>query len=303
MSLNLTHLRHIALRTPDPQSLATFYQDTWGLHIVAEQDGGFYLRGVGAEYYILALLPGPKRAIEHLAFGLENREAVDRAAQELSEKGVKLHHQPGLITTPGGGYGLQLVDSDGRCIELSCEVEKASETDWQAVVRPNKISHVVLNTADFEGITKFYSEILGMRVSDWSERQMVFLRCNSEHHCISFNRHAYASLNHVAYELPDIDKVMRGIGNLKRKGINPLWGPGRHGPGNNVFAYFGDTAGFVCEYTAEVQKIDEATHQPQVWERIPEKMELWGTSGPATPEVRAAMAGEPDQGLLETINK
>lgn len=131
---------------------------------------------------------------------------------------------------------------------------------------------------------------------------MVFLRVNSDHHSISFNRAPHASLNHVAYELPDIDAVMRGIGNLKKKGTNPLWGPGRHGPGNNVFCYFQDAAGYVCEYTSEVQKIDETTHQPEVWPRnVPEKVDRWGISGPPTPEARAAMAGEPDPGLKALV--
>lgn len=131
---------------------------------------------------------------------------------------------------------------------------------------------------------------------------MVFLRVNNDHHSISFNRAAHASLNHVAYELPDIDTEMRGIGNLKRRGIAPMWGPGRHGPGNNVFCYYQDGSGYVCEYTSEVQKIDEATHQPEVWPRnIPEKMDRWGLSGPPTPEARAAMAGQPDPGLKALV--
>lgn len=303
MSLSITHLRHIALYTPDPEALAKFYQDIWGLHTVAAENGSFYLRGVNAEPFILALLPGTKRGIARIAFGLPDKAAVDKAAEDLVTQGAKIYRQPAPLETLGGGYGLQLVDPDGRCIELSAEVASADAAEWSAVVRPNKISHIVLNTPDFEGITKFFTDTLGFRVTDWSANQMVFLRCNDEHHCISFNRAGYASLNHVAYELPDIDKVMRGIGNLKRHGITALWGPGRHGPGNNVFCYFGDAAGFVCEYTAEVLKIDESTHVPQVWERVPEKMELWGTSGPATPEVRAAMAGEPDLGLLELIGK
>jgi catechol-2,3-dioxygenase len=203
------------------------------------------------------------------------------------------------LHTPGGGYGFQMVDPEGRCLEFSCQVEPArDEEEWDAKIKPGKISHVVLNTAEFEGITEFYTGLLGFRISDWSEKQMVFLRCNTDHHSIAFNRAPHASLNHVAYELPDIDTVMRGIGNLKRHGINPMWGPGRHGPGNNVFCYFQDPSGFVCEYTSEVMKIDEANHTPEVWPRnIPEKMDRWGISGPPTPEARAAMAGIPDSGI------
>jgi catechol 2,3-dioxygenase-like lactoylglutathione lyase family enzyme len=296
--MKILHLRHIALKTPDPAVMASFYQDSWGLKIVAEQEGVFYLRGTLPEQFILAVGPGERRGIERIAFALADSTAVDSAAEELAQKGVTIYHHPNLLTTPGGGYGLQFIDPDGRCIELSSDVAPADEKEtWEAPVRPNKISHVVLNTPDFEGITEFYTNTLGFRISDWSEKQMVFLRCSTDHHSIAFNRAPHASLNHVAYELPEIDTVMRGIGNLKRRGINPLWGPGRHGPGNNVFCYFQDVAGYVCEYTAEVMKIDEASHQPEVWPRnIPEKMDRWGISGPPSPEARAAMAGEPDPG-------
>ncbi|HEX2915635.1 MAG TPA: VOC family protein [Chloroflexia bacterium] len=296
--MKITHLRHIALKAPDAPKLATFYQDIWGLKIVAEQAGVYYLRGVLPEQFILAIVPAERKGIDHIAFGLADKAAVDAAANELAAKGVPIHRSPAPLATPGGGYGFQAVDPEGRCLEFSSDVAPAGDQVWPAPVRPNKISHTVLNTADFEGITAFYTDILGLRISDWSERQMVFLRCNTDHHSIAFNRAPHASLNHVAYELPDTDAVMRGIGTLKRAGVPAMWGPGRHGPGNNVFCYFQDAAGYVCEYTAEVQKIDEASHEPQVWERVPEKMDRWGISGPPSPEARAAMAGEPDPGLL-----
>ena len=299
MSWNILHLRHIALKSPDPQAQAEFYRDSWGLQVVAEQDGAYYLRGLVEENFILALVPAGRRGIERIAFALAGRDEVDEAARGLAGRGVRLLGQPAGLTTPGGGYGFQMMDPEGRCLEFSCAVAPAGEAEWAAPVRPNKISHCVLNTADFEGITEFYTGVLGFRISDWSEKQMVFLRCNTDHHSIAFNRAPHASLNHVAYDLPGMDYVMRGIGNLKRRGVEPLWGPGRHGPGANVFCYFQDPAGYVCEYTAEVMTIDEATHQPQVWERVPEKMDRWGISGPPTPAARAAMAGEPDPGHFE----
>ena len=123
---------------------------------------------------------------------------------------------------------------------------------------------------------------------------MVFLRCNSDHHSIAFNRAEWASLNHVAYEVPSLDAFMSSIGRLKRAGHDVGWGPGRHGPGNNAFGYFVDPAGTVPEVTAEVQQVDEATWVPRTWPRTPELSDRWGTAGPPSAEMRQFMAGSPD---------
>jgi len=53
-----------------------------------------------------------------------------------------------------------------------------------------KIGHVVLNVSDLEAATRFYTGLLGLRVSDrYNESMvpggMVFLRCNTDHHGVA----------------------------------------------------------------------------------------------------------------------
>jgi len=88
------------------------------------------------------------------------------------------------------------------------------------------------------------------------------------------------ALNHVAFEMIDIDAVMRGIGRLKDAGIETFWGPGRHGPGNNVFAYFVAPFGAAVEYTAEVQRVGASykTGTPEDWKWPPNRNDHWGVS-------------------------
>lgn len=292
--MNICQFRHVALATPEPEASAAFYEEVWGLVRVAEDDGVTYLRSRTPEHHQLELHPSEQRRIDHLAFAAVDDDGVRRAHQELGESGATVLSEPAALERPGGGFGFRFVDPDGRVIEISSGV--ARHEPLEGPDRPLKISHVVLNTPDIDRAHDFYTEVLGFRVSDWSEHQMVFLRCNEEHHCVAFNQAEWAALNHVAYEMPDIDEVMRGIGRLKAAGHDLLWGPGRHGPGNNVFAYFQDPGGFVCEYTSEIMRIDEESWEPQVWERRPDLMDRWGTSGPPRPEARAAMAGTPDPG-------
>lgn len=299
---HLRSLRSVALHVPDPAASRDFYHEVWGLTTVDEDGDRFWLRATGTDHHVLNLCRGDRNALGRISFALATPREVDDAARALDRIGVPLLRSPGPLDDAGGGYGLQLVDPEGRVVELSADTfaVSAQEPAGRRAV-PRKIAHVVLNTTDIEGTAAFYTQVLGMRISDWSERQMTFLRCNSDHHVIALNQAPWASLNHIAYEMPTIDHFMRGIGSLRSHGISPQWGPGRHGPGDNTFSYFTDPAGLVCEYTSEVAQIDEDAWLCRTWRRTPELSDQWGTAGPPTTTVRSAMAGIPDAGARALV--
>ena len=289
----ITRVRHIALNCTAFDECLDYYAGPWGLQRLGDSDDQqAILRATGPDHHVLELHRSDRNSIDHLSLGLADDRAVDAAAAELGSAGVTLLNEPADLDRPGGGYGFRIADPEGRTVELSACTDAVPA--GPAEPTPVKIAHVVLNTADIESLSTWWCDVLGFRVSDWSERQMVFLRCNSDHHSIAFNRAEWASLNHVAYEVSSLDAFMSSIGRLKRAGHDVGWGPGRHGPGNNAFGYFVDPAGTVPEVTAEVQQIDETTWVPRTWPRTPELSDLWGTAGPPSAEMRAYMAGTRD---------
>jgi len=294
--MKIRELRHVGLLSPAIVDQAAFYLETWGLQSAGKDPHAQYFRGSSPEHHILSLHAADRRGLHHLAFRVDGREAVDAAATELGRRGVRIVAPPHELEKPGGGYGLHLLDPENRCIELSAGIA-GHANGWSASrVEPRRLCHVVLNTARFDQVVGFYTGVLGFRVSDWIEDRMAFLRCSRKHHVLAFSRADHASVNHVAYVMANVDGVMTGLANLRARGQEPGWGPGRHGPGNNIFAYFRDPAGYVCEYTSDMEHSDEETHKPTVWKRSPESADRWGTAGPASAEMRNAMAGDPDPG-------
>ncbi len=290
-------LRGLMMRAPGIAATSDFYVDNWGLKVAVERDGAIYFRGTSHEPFIYGLREDSTFGIDYINFGMSSRERLIALHQQLVQGGIQVVTPPAMLATPGGGFGFMVCDPDHRRLRFSADVAtNADSGDVQA--RPRKASHVVLNTPSMEAAQHFYETHLGFRTSDYSANQMVFLRCNTDHHAIALNRSPYASINHVAFEMPSIDSFMRGIGRMRVKGQSPAWGPGRHGPGDNPFAYFVSPSGFVIEFTSEVQQIDEATHNVQVWPRDkPEAMDQWQTAGPPTPAMRAVMQGRPDPGF------
>lgn len=289
-------LRGIVMRAPGIAATRAFYEENWGLSLAHEENGTVYLRGTGPEPYIYGLRDGDVYGIDHVHFAMPDRASTDALYAQVVAKGVPVIGAPAPFPDFAGGYGFDLLDPDRRRLRLRTDARTVPPTnDW---ARPRKVSHVVLNTPDMDGVEAWYCDVLGFRVSDYSADQMVFLRCASDHHSIALVRGHYASVNHVAFELPTVDEFMRSIGRMKQKGMMPTWGPGRHGPGNNPFAYFVSPSGFVIEFTSELTQIDEATHQPKVWSRSdPEAMDQWMTAGPPTAAQRAVMQGRPDPGF------
>ena len=295
--MNIQDIRHVGLLSPAVAAHTDYYLEVWGLQPAGKDRHVCYLRAASTEHHILSLHPADRRGLHHLAFSLDGREAVDAAATELERRGTTLVAQPGDLDEPGGGYGLRFLDPENRCIELSAGVAEHPNGWPTKKVAPRRLCHVGLNTLWFEQIVEFYTDFLGFRVSDWNEDQMAFLRCDRRHHVIVFSRADYASVNHVAYVMANVDDVMKGVANLRARGQEPAWGPGRHGPGNNIFCYYRDPAGYVNEFSSDIEFIqDEATHKPAVWRRVPETADLWGTAGPPSPDIRKAMAGDPDPG-------
>ncbi len=145
------------------------------------------------------------------------------------------------------------------------------------------------NSADAEMTGHLVEDALGFRVSDRT-KGMVFVRCNDSHHSTAFARAGISSLNHIAFEMEDLDAVMRGIGRLRDQDMAPAWGPGRHGPGANVFAYFIAPFGPVIEFSTAVNKVpdDYQAGAPDDWTWPAKRIDQWGMSDKDFDGLRAA---------------
>ncbi|MFF1555561.1 VOC family protein [Rhodococcus erythropolis] len=294
----LRSLRSVELRTTACADSVDFYSEVWGLRVVEAGKDRAWLRGTGDQHHAVQLTAADHNGLGRITFAVGTPREIDEAARRLEARGIVMIAGPGPVDAVGGGYGLQFVDPEGRIIELLADTFAVAKIETADAV-PTGVTHVVLNTIDIDAAVEFYSDVLGMRVSDWSEHQMAFMRCNTDHHSIAFNQAQWTAVNHVAYEMSSVDNFMRGIGRLRHHGVLPLWGPGKHGPGDNTFSYFGDPAGLVCEYTSGIAQVDEDRWLCRVWRRVPELSDLWGTAGPPSAEVRERMAGIADPGAFE----
>ncbi len=276
----VTGLRSVELLVPDLPAAERFYTDVWGLDVTARDSGRIWLRGTGADPHVLELAEGPGAAIRSATFRAADPATLDRALGMAQREGAVVLAQPAELAEPGGGLAATLRDPSGFVLRLvtgdACRVPDAPGRD-----RPDRLAHVNLNCTDVDAAAAFFERGLGFRLADRS-KLMAFERCNSDHHAVVLAEAPVDGLNHVAFNMPGWECVMRGAGRLIDAGFPIAWGPGRHGPGDNVFAYFIDPFGIVIEYTAEVEQVgdDHVARGPDHWVWPPGRTDQWGIAPP-----------------------
>jgi catechol 2,3-dioxygenase-like lactoylglutathione lyase family enzyme len=127
----MARIKHIAIRTPDPEKTAAFYKEVFGLEEVGQARAGYYLSD---GYINLAILKSTDQGtgesprdipgyagIDHFGFLVDN---VDETCKKLEEAGaratmgrVDMHHP----TAPEGRsyYEIKYRGPDNQVIDIT----------------------------------------------------------------------------------------------------------------------------------------------------------------------------------------
>ena len=282
-------VRGIAIGVPDLAHAEAFFVNTWNLKVAARTADAVYLRGTGAAHHIVALHRSDRADVRTVDLEAVSVDALSTLAQRVALHGGTVVSGPEPVDEPGGGTQLVIQDPQGRVLRVIAGDQRYADTKAEPDC-PVRVTHVVLNSEDVAVAQRFFEDALGFRLSDRT-RIMAFMRCaNGDHHSIALADASENSLNHVAFLMPDLDSVMRGGGRMSDAGYPIEWGVGRHGPGDNVFAYFVGPFDFVIEYTAEVEQVDDSyrTGYPDDWTWPPGRIDQWGIGTRPSARLKAA---------------
>jgi catechol 2,3-dioxygenase-like lactoylglutathione lyase family enzyme len=281
-------LRSVDLLMPQAGVAAEFLENKWRLVPAGSAGATKFFRGTGDHPYIFSIAERAAPGVAAVTFAGSPGEIGEAGAR--AERARVPVQAVAAFDVPGGGAGFVVEGPEGQIYRLISEAERPrflQGRDTHDV--PIQITHAVINAVDREKSERFAVDVLGFRVSDRT-RHMTFVRCNRKHHCVAYAHSDFSSFNHVAFEMRDIDAVMRGFGRMRDAGIGSVWGPGRHGPGNNVFGYFIAPFGGVIEYTAEVSEIgdDYKVGGPEDWKWPEGRIDHWGVTVKDVARISAA---------------
>ncbi len=153
------------------------------------------------------------------------------------------------------------------------------------------MGHAVLVVRDIDVSVRFYTQVLGFKVSDvYPESmvpgRMVFLRFNRDHHGLGLvgqARQASAGreLHHLAFEVPALDDVFRARDHLEKNGV-PIDFHGRRRAGCQVSVEFRDPDGHSLELFWGLDKVDwnDTARPPEEWVPSPSLEEALDNAPP-----------------------
>jgi catechol 2,3-dioxygenase-like lactoylglutathione lyase family enzyme len=251
----VSRLAHVSLRTARLEQMVTYYTEVLGFEETGRTGDGAVRLGCGDARTALEFIPAGEPALDHIALALPLGLSADAAIAELeavSARPLELELVPDAVA----GIGLKDPDALGvQLLEVLYPPEPSSpgpRAEGRGI-GPVKIGHVAIKVEDVAAVQSFYQERLGFRFSDAIGDDFVFLRCNVDHHALNFLRaEPVGGVHHIAFELQDWAQIKRACDELSAHGITLLWGPGRHGPGHNLFTYHQDPDGNIIELFAEL---------------------------------------------------
>ena len=261
-------LHQIRLSSTQPLQLAHFYRDNLGLQI-QQRGGGWLCAGAGRS---IEIVPGAAKTLQATVWAV-NEGSVDDVLSRLSRHETAFTDRS-AETLESGAVGLR--DPAGNLLIFGRPRALSNGTTDEVP----RLQHVVFACRDMESTVAFYTDFIGFTVSDRvldqeGRLRSCFLRSDHEHHSLAIFKAAEDRLDHHCYEMRDWNDIKDMADSFAARRVRIQWGPGRHGPGNNLFIFVHDPDGNWVELSAELEVV--APDRPeQVWPHEERTLNIWG---------------------------
>lgn len=290
-TLQMTAVSHLGLSVPDVVAAEAFYTRVLGMvrheEISSTSRHGDGVRlGWGSGHHVLDLHEG-ERALLHHGFEVRDPGGLAGLTQRLQAGGYPVENlAPEFIdAAEGDAAGLVTIDPDGTEVHFHTAVHRQGENAADPGRRPVKFQHTTVGTNEVGAMVEFFTTVVGFSLSDQlADGSFAWMRSDRDHHSLAVVRTGLpGTLDHYSYDLSVWEDFKTWCDRLTDLGVAVAWGPGRHGPGGNLFVFFDDPAGNHVELSAEMEKFhdDRVVYAPRRWTAMPASVNLWGGQLPS----------------------
>lgn len=277
---------HVKINTTATEAVVREATEILGLHVTFADDKQTWLssNGRAAE---LVLLRSHENATHTIGLEALTAEAVREAEARVEGAGCGiLSREPSLDCIAAS---VTFATPEG----LRFEVHTPARNNLYGRrypttgVGPNRMDHLNLTSPDPVATRKQLEVICGLRLSERMVDDSLswMYGGNRQHHIVGVVR-GKAGLHHYSFEFREFHDYLKLGDLLDRFDKQMLWGPGRHRPGDNTYAYYTDSSGAMIECSGSMAMIaDDEGFVPNVITNLERPgnvraMNVWGTPAP-----------------------
>ncbi len=263
------YLHHISLQSENPAELAQFYAMAMDMRADQVSADLWRLTGPGRRVEIAS---GKSKKLGYAGFALKDAKGLEGFRSHIASAGIEVQQSPSSYF---GDDAFAVEDPDGNLICFGLSRDTAPHSDGLH----GPIQHLTFASTDVRAMIAFYSEMLGFQVTDTvtddaGELKTFWSTSNHEHHTLACFKTSEQGIDHHSYEVGDWALIRDFCDHWAAHDIKVIWGPGRHGPGNNLFAFIKDVDGNKIEISAELEVIHD--RETQDWPLEERTTNLWG---------------------------
>jgi catechol 2,3-dioxygenase-like lactoylglutathione lyase family enzyme len=277
---------HVKINTSLTEAVVREATEILGLHVTYSDDRQTWLssNGRAAE---LVLLRFSENSVHTIGLEALTREAVRDAQARIEGTGCRiLSREPSLDCMAAG---VTFATPEGLRFEIHTPTRDELYGRRYAThgIGPNRIDHLNLTSPDPVATRKQLEGICGLRLSErMVDDSLAWMYGgNRQHHIVGIVR-GKAGLHHYSFEIKEFNDYLKLGDLLDRFDKELLWGPGRHRPGDNTYAYYTDSSGAMIECSGSMALIaDDEGYVPNVITSLERpanvrSMNVWGTPAP-----------------------
>ena len=264
-------LHHIKITSDQPAILLDFYQRVMEPKISEVTDGLWHLEGAERNFLIGR---GPRNGLGFSAFAIDEVDRVHALKTYVADQGIETLPSP---TPLFGKEAFAVKDPDGNTLVFGTPEAQGTATDRL----PGRLQRSVVGTPQLDALIDFRLK-LGFVISDEVKDEdgaltAVFLRADPEHHSQAMFNTREPKFDHYSMETTSWNDIRDWADHLGDMRMELSWGPGRHGPGNNLFFMIPDADGNMVELSAEIELMDKDM-PARLWPHEPHTLNLWGVA-------------------------
>jgi len=266
-------LHHLRRDSEDAESLARFYGKLLGDGVAPLPGGEWLVSGRGRR---MVVGTGAKASVPYYALEMAGTAQLAGYRRSLEALGLACEPSPSPLFGDGA---FAIADPDGRRVVFG--LPRAHEAAGGRPGPGARLQHFVCASTQPEAMLAFYRDRLGLvesdRVLEGKELSAFFLRSDPEHHSFAAFRAPESRPDHHCYETNSWNDIRDWADHLGTLRIPLWWGPGRHGPGNNLFFMIEDPDGHKVEFSAELEVMPkDLAHR--TWPHEQHTLNLWGSA-------------------------